>query len=60
MHTDIAYIQMRKVLSWMKRRYDDMMAIFVNAIAKAYRIWQMKRYYSALVVTAQQVHSQRS
>lgn len=49
MITDIAYNAARNDLSGMKRRYCDMMASFVNAIAKQYSTWQTKRYWSALV-----------
>jgi hypothetical protein len=38
------YITSRKDRVWMKRRYDDMIANFVKAIANAYRIWEMYRY----------------
>jgi hypothetical protein len=34
----------RKVLSWIKRRYDDMIAIFVQPIEQAYNTWQIRRY----------------
>jgi hypothetical protein len=56
MITDIAYIVARNDLSGMKRRYCDMMAIFVNAIAKQYNTWQKKRYYIVLVIAVRLEH----
>jgi hypothetical protein len=39
MITEITYMAVRNALSCMKRRYEDMMAILVKAIAKAYNTW---------------------
>jgi hypothetical protein len=42
---NVPYMTSRNVVSWMKRRYDEIMAALVKAIALAYSTWQMRRYY---------------